>query len=616
MRVLLLAYGASATDFCAGTQTVLRGCGEDVCPYTSDEKPVDAEWSEWSEWGECLCQGLKERHRHVKVHAVHGGEGVSGPTLEAEACEVSDNSDCNEHEPIDCKITTWTEWDDCECGRPQLYRTRMADAAEVSYCGKPCDAILQETKACPQDGCTSKVDCELSEWTEWDDCSVSCGGGQQARKRKVTMPAMLGGALCDDILQQVRPCETQCCDDAIPVDCVWGGWTEWSTCTATCDGGERSRQRVLETPPQNGGEWCADATVREVGTCNTVKCSELSPTNGAWTVWSEWSECTAECEGGFRTRERNIHKTPENGGLPAMGDFQQYEICNTQVCPVQDLQDCIFGDWSLWGGCSQACNGFKSRFREIKQHGRRGGQICAGALREAQQCNVDTEFCHRHDPKPCKWSQWSEWNECSATADGQREKVRKVLKEQEFSGEGCTGPLETIEACNTVPSPESLEIDCEWGEWEEWGACSKTCDSGVHMRWRGLKQAAKKGGKACEQGDSMQVEECAVQTCDAAIYCVWTDWGAWGLCSATCGGGEQERARTLHKTTDLPSDGLVLDSSQKSLLDFRVDEAPSTLVSVAGGVLLGLVAVGANRYWRPSSEAEQTELPGAQPLME
>ena len=23
------------------------------------------------------------------------------------------------------------------------------------------------------------------------------------------MPAMLGGALCDDILQQVRPCETQ-----------------------------------------------------------------------------------------------------------------------------------------------------------------------------------------------------------------------------------------------------------------------------------------------------------------------------------------------------------------------------------------------------------------------
>ena len=35
----------------------------------------------------------------------------------------------------------------------------------------------------------------------------------------------------------------------------------------------------------------------------------------------------------------------------------RYEICNTQICPVQDLQDCIFGEWSLWGGCSQACNG-------------------------------------------------------------------------------------------------------------------------------------------------------------------------------------------------------------------------------------------------------------------
>ena len=28
-------------------------------------------------------------------------------------------------------------------------------------------------------------------------------------------------------------CGRRCCDDAIPVDCVWGGWTEWSTCTAT-----------------------------------------------------------------------------------------------------------------------------------------------------------------------------------------------------------------------------------------------------------------------------------------------------------------------------------------------------------------------------------------------
>jgi hypothetical protein len=429
------------------------------------------------------------------------------------------------------------------------------------------------------------------------------------------MPAMLGGTLCNDHLEEVRPCETQCCDDALPVDCVWGGWTEWSDCTASCDGGERSHERVLETPPQNGGKWCTDEVVREVQACNTQPCSEASPVNGEWEAWGDWDECTAECDVGFKTRTRKIHKTPTNGGLPVVGSFQEYVQCNQHPCPKPDLQDCIFGDWSLWGGCSQACNGFKSRFREIKQHGRRGGQICAGPLREAIQCNVDTPFCHRHDPKPCQWSQWSEWNACSASVDGQREKVREVIKEQEYSGEGCSGPLEIIEACNTAPSSTTSQIDCEWGMWEAWGACSKSCDEGVHMRWRGLKQAAKNGGAACEQGDSMEVEECALQPCNEQLYCIWSPWGDWGECSATCGGGQQNRARSLTTTETMPEDGLVLDSTEK-FLGFSFDEPPSTLVSAAGGVLLGVLAVGANRFWRPTPDAEQTELPGAQPLME
>ena len=47
---------------------------------------------------------------------------------------------------------------------------------------------------------------------------------------------------------------------------------------------------------------------------------------------------------------------------------------------------------------------FHQRFREMKTHGRRGGLICSGSLREAEACNVDTAACHRHDPKPCEWS--------------------------------------------------------------------------------------------------------------------------------------------------------------------------------------------------------------------
>ena len=57
------------------------------------------------------------------------------------------------------------------------------------------------------------VDCEYSNWSEWDECSKQCGGGTKSRSRQVTREAWYGGEKCDEedevesSLCNENPCE-------------------------------------------------------------------------------------------------------------------------------------------------------------------------------------------------------------------------------------------------------------------------------------------------------------------------------------------------------------------------------------------------------------------------
>ena len=87
-----------------------------------------------------------------------------------------------------------------------------------------------------------------------------------------------------------------------------------------------------------------------------------------------------------------------------------------------------------------------------------------------------------------------------------------------------------------------LEVDCEWGSWGEWTACSADCGGGRKSRSRPVATPASDGGKPCE-GNSTQWENCNMQTC--GFDCVWGLWGEWSTCSKTCGGGRKSRSRKV-----------------------------------------------------------------------
>ena len=54
------------------------------------------------------------------------------------------------------------------------------------------------------------------------------------------------------------------------VDCELGEWFEWTECSATCGGGTRTRERDVVREPRNGGAACEDQKQEE--NCNTDPC--------------------------------------------------------------------------------------------------------------------------------------------------------------------------------------------------------------------------------------------------------------------------------------------------------------------------------------------------------
>jgi len=113
-----------------------------------------------------------------------------------------------------------------------------------------------------------------------------------------------------------KPCET---DGPQPIDCEFGAWGNWSSCTpdsGSIEGGGQTRTRPIITQPQHGGQACPTATSGyEVGDTEWRMCKV--PVDCEWGAWSAWTEWT-ECFGGEKSRNRNRTATTyqQDGGQP------------------------------------------------------------------------------------------------------------------------------------------------------------------------------------------------------------------------------------------------------------------------------------------------------------
>ena len=60
------------------------------------------------------------------------------------------------------------------------------------------------------------------------------------------------------------------------------------------------------------------------------------PVDGGWSDYTEWTECSAKCDGGTQTRSRTCtNPAPADGGADCQGEASEEQDCNTQDCGVE-----------------------------------------------------------------------------------------------------------------------------------------------------------------------------------------------------------------------------------------------------------------------------------------
>jgi len=124
------------------------------------------------------------------------------------------------------------------------------------------------------------IDCAVDPWTAWSTCSNACGGGQQERRRIVTMPQHGNGAACPSPLQEFRSCNVDPCDDDDDADgntdCAVSPWSAWGLCDVECGGGSAVRRREVIIAPTGDGASCP--VLEESRECNPEAC-DMGPTS-------------------------------------------------------------------------------------------------------------------------------------------------------------------------------------------------------------------------------------------------------------------------------------------------------------------------------------------------
>ncbi|KAM9434339.1 adhesion G protein-coupled receptor B2 isoform 6-T6 [Clarias gariepinus] len=152
--------------------------------------------------------------------------------------------------------------------------------------------------------------------------------------------------------------------------------------------------------------------------------------------------------------------------------------------------------------------------------------------------------------------EWSQWSVCSLTC-GQGWQVRTRSCVSSPYGTLCSGPLRETRLCNntaTCPGePQHQAVEGQWLDWAPWSRCSVSCGTGTQQRQRRCSVSVH-GWAECK-GPHSETRECTNRPCDGGGN--WGAWNQWSLCSKTCDSGWQHRFRMCEGTgiQNYPCDG-------------------------------------------------------------
>ncbi|XP_029022153.1 thrombospondin type-1 domain-containing protein 7A [Betta splendens] len=267
--------------------------------------PEDCVLSEWGAWSPCPlpCTGNSTRERRAYLLRKPGEQKECPPTVEMELCQL--NSNCFYYS---YNITDWSTCqlsDRAVCGPG--FKTRILDCVRSdgkSVDPKFCKELGLERKWQMNASCVvdCPVNCQLSEWSQWSECTHTCGlTGKLWRRRTVIQAPQGDGRPCSSQKDQWKPCLVKPCY-------IWR-YNAWSDCRsqgARCGEGLRFRNVscfVSDGSGQQHGslvddEFCGDMEPSVDGDAQIVlkePCIVPCPGECYLTHWTVWSPCQLSC---------------------------------------------------------------------------------------------------------------------------------------------------------------------------------------------------------------------------------------------------------------------------------------------------------------------------------
>ena len=467
----------------------------------------------------------------------------------------------------------WGSWGKCTvtCGSGLKRRHRLCDNPVPSAFGRGCEGNQEETNLCTSQSCVSNSYNTLSEghwsnWGTWSSCSVTCGIGLLHRHRSCNSTSSSeNGHNCLGESHDVDICIVAACDRNI-TNGDWSDWSPWDDCSMTCGTGLKHRHRACSNPaPSENGQACIGNSF-EVDLCLRLACvatTILEPLDGGWSVWTSWGHCSVTCGTGLKQRKRFCdNPEPSIDGKHCIGDVTDIDLCTDASCNTST--DGGWSDWGDWGICYVTCGtGLKHRYRTCDNPVPSGsGTNCLGNVNEVDLCNSRPCFNNTNGG----WSVWSSWGSCSVSCGMGLQHRHRLCNNPIPAGEGkiCPGDTGEVTLCNEGPCSDDDTRDGGWSEWVSWGDCSVTCGTGIIHRQRTCDTPVPSGaGKTCT-GNSNEVDICLLNACltPVATYDLWSDWGE---CSVTCGTGIKRRHRLCNNDESSTSDHICIGNFQEEI---------------------------------------------------
>ncbi|XP_072015024.1 A disintegrin and metalloproteinase with thrombospondin motifs 1-like [Amphiura filiformis] len=296
----------------------------------------------------------------------------------------------------------------------------------------------------------------------------------------------LGDSQCNNT---PKPSTTQACSSSTQCD-NQGVWVILSSaCSTTCGEGIVTSY-VSCRPSQTSSEILSDTQCPQPKPPSQTQCNPGLCVEGIWVI-SDFSQCSASCGGGIRTRE--VVCQPSASSQQVLLDSQcpgtkphTREVCNQQICPV--------GVWvpSDFSQCTVSCGG-GTRTRTVTCRDAATQQIlpitsCQDIIQPitSEPCNI--QEC-REPQTDYSWFVLNSYGPCSVTCGNgiQRQLVWCVDKSSSLNffqviDAYCTGlvkPLGATQSCSLPSCSGSVT-----GRWftTQYSECSATCGSGVRVR--------------------------------------------------------------------------------------------------------------------------------------